>query len=218
MSYAEKHALIGLLSDWRPGLSIEIGAATGGSLQVISAFSQRVYSLDFDPTVPARLSQFPNVEFRIGDAKATLPVLLDELHKADRAVQVALIDGEHSANGVRNNIEAFFSHRPLSKLHILMHDACNPEVRGGILEAQWGSNPYVHFLELDFIQGWLLPDGPMAGQYWGGLALATLMPTAREGPLTIHQSQRSAFEKLTAVPAGPAAGPLKRAMKKLSGK
>ncbi len=215
MSYAEKHALISLLAEWRPTCSIEIGSATGGSLQVVSAYSEKVYSLDFDTTVPERLGEFKNVEFRIGDAKDTLPNLLDELHEAKTPIQFALLDGEHTAHGIRHNIESFFRHRPLVPLHLLMHDACNPEVRGGILAAYWSSNPHVHFVEMDFIQGWMLPTGPLAGQYWGGLAIATLLPEPRTTELVIHESQQAVFEKLT---APPPVSPLKRALAKLPGR
>ena len=54
MVNAEKIALLNLLSDIKPVISIEIGSKEGGSLQLISQLSQTVYSLDIDPSAPSR--------------------------------------------------------------------------------------------------------------------------------------------------------------------
>src|SRR5262245_65410851 len=78
----ERIVMIEILEHLRPRVAIEVGCAQGGSLQVISALAEKVYALDIDPTVPHRLAQFSNVEFRIGPSQETLPTLLAELHQA----------------------------------------------------------------------------------------------------------------------------------------
>src|SRR5437868_8530331 len=55
MSPSEQVALVFLLEYLRPKVAIEIGTRFGGSLQVLSHFSDRVYSLDIDAEVPSRL-------------------------------------------------------------------------------------------------------------------------------------------------------------------
>jgi protein-L-isoaspartate O-methyltransferase len=51
MSPSEQMAMIFLLEHLRPKVAIEIGTRFGGSLQVISRYCERVYSLDIDPEV-----------------------------------------------------------------------------------------------------------------------------------------------------------------------
>src|SRR5690242_21748356 len=64
MSPSERVALIFLLEHLRPNIAIEIGTKNGGSLQVLSKFCNRVYSIDIDPEVPKRLEgRFDNVEY-----------------------------------------------------------------------------------------------------------------------------------------------------------
>src|SRR5262245_5929119 len=55
MSPAEQTALIFLLSQLRPRIAIEIGTRFGGSLQVLSRYCDRVYSIDINPDVKIRL-------------------------------------------------------------------------------------------------------------------------------------------------------------------
>src|SRR5262245_44852936 len=62
MSLAERFVLIATLEHLKPRVAIEIGSAGGGSLQVLAANATQVYALDSDPTTPARLAQFTNVD------------------------------------------------------------------------------------------------------------------------------------------------------------
>lgn len=204
MTAAERFALIGLLDVVRPSCAIEIGSAQGGSLQVLSSVAAKVYSLDVDPTTPTRLGQFPNVEFRIGDSRVTLPRLLGELRAAGTAYPFVLIDGDHRADGVRQDIASVLSVPPLTRTYVLMHDGFNPDCRLGIRTAGWEACPFVHEVELDFVQGWYhMPnDGTqLAHQMWAGFALAVLEPHVRGHQLTIGQSQRFTFERMAEVSA-----------------
>ena len=98
MSPAEQIAMVYLLEHLRPKVAIEIGTRFGGSLQVLSRFCERVYSLDIDPEVPQRLQgRFSNVEFLIGPSDETLPRLLDRLQGEGAEVSFVLVDGDHSA-------------------------------------------------------------------------------------------------------------------------
>ena len=60
MSHAERHLLRGLMDRLRPRVAIEVGTFRGGSLSIISAYSQNVFALDIDPSIPERLKQFKN--------------------------------------------------------------------------------------------------------------------------------------------------------------
>ena len=133
MVNAEKIALLNLLSDIKPVISIEIGSKEGGSLQLISQLSKTVYSLDIDPSVKNLSEKFSNVNFIIGDSKVTLPLLLKDLHNKNEQPDFILIDGDHSAEGVKNDIENILKLKTTKPLVILMHDSFNPICRKGLL-------------------------------------------------------------------------------------
>src|SRR6476646_7078524 len=106
MSPSERVALIFLLEHLRPKVAIEIGTKNGGSLQVLSKFCNRVYAIDIDSEVPKRLEgRFDNVEYRIGPSDTILPTLLSQLQSEGAELSFALVDGDHSAEGVRKDID-----------------------------------------------------------------------------------------------------------------
>ena len=84
-------------------LSIEIGTQFGGSLQAIAKYSNHVYSIDIDASVPKLLDgHFPNVEYLTGDSDLLLPELVDTIqNNSDAPLSFVLIDGDHSADAVR---------------------------------------------------------------------------------------------------------------------
>src|SRR5262249_36559744 len=92
MSPSDKVALIFLLEHLRPKVAIEIGTRYGGSLQVLSQFCHRVYSIDVDPDIPRRLEgKFPNVEYLIGPSDQLLPSLIDRLAEEGAELSFALL-------------------------------------------------------------------------------------------------------------------------------
>jgi hypothetical protein len=198
MSNAERCALPTILQRLKPSLSLEIGTYQGGSLQVLAEHSKEVISLDIDPGVAENLrGRFENVEFRSGDSASLLPALVAELNAARRVVQFVLIDGDHSAAGVRRDIEAVLQLEVHERLVILMHDGFNPECRRGMREAGWHANPNVHYVELDFTVGNFhakAHDTAEAGSMWGGFACAVLEPHERTHELVIEERQRAVFE------------------------
>jgi hypothetical protein len=192
MTHGERLALIALLAQRRPEVSIEIGTSSGGSLQVLSAYSSKVYSLDLDRSTPQRLAAATrgNVEFITGNSSVTLPWLLADLRQRGQAFGFALVDGDHTAAGVQRDLKALIEHPPLDVAWIVMHDAANATVREGITRAGWKSHPHVQLVDLDLVQGWYHSDGEFAGQMWGGFALAIIAPQPRPGPLVIQKGQQ----------------------------
>ncbi len=181
-------------------MSLEIGTYQGGSLQVLSDHSESVISLDIDPLVAQNLEgRFPNVEFRSGDSRTVLPRLVEELNASRRAVQFVLIDGDHSADGVRRDIESVLKLSVRERLVILMHDGFNPECRRGMKEAKWHDDRHVHYVELDFTVGNFhakAHDTAEPGSMWGGFACAVLEPHERTHELVIQERQRAVFDSV----------------------
>ena len=195
MSVAERFALIGLLSQLKPETAIEIGTHQGGSLQVLDAYCERVHSIDIDPGVRTRLSsRFPRVRFHSGPSRTLIPEVLDGIAADGGRLGFVLVDGDHTAMGVRSDIEALLARRPIVPLHLLLHDSFNPDCRAGMIRADWTACPYVHSVELDFVPGMFheaAQGGAFAGSMWGGFALAVLRPEPRSGPLVLGRSQEA---------------------------
>jgi Methyltransferase domain len=193
MCAAERMAMICLLEHLRPKVAVEIGTRFGGSLQVLARFCERVYSLDIDPEVPRRLEgKYPNVEYLIGPSDQTLPLLINRLQSEHAEVSFALVDGDHTEEGVRKDIDNLLRFRPVVPLYIMMHDSFNPTCRRGIRAANWSECPYVHAVELDFVPGVYWPLPVWGSQLWNGLALGVLKPEPRQGRLEVTgQSERT---------------------------
>lgn len=189
MACSEKVALIFLLEHLHPKVAIEIGTRDGGSLQVLAQFCDRVYSIDTDPDVPRRLAgKFSNVEYLIGRSAPILPPLLDRLQRDGAELGFALVDGDHSADGVREDVDNLLRFRPIVPFYIVMHDSFNPQCRRGLRRANWSANPYVHAVELDFVAGIVHCAPAYRGELWGGLALGILLPFKRQGHFEITGS------------------------------
>jgi hypothetical protein len=197
MTPAEQMALVYLLERLRPRTAIEIGTRFGGSLQVLAKFCDKVYSLDVDPQVPERLAgAFRNVEFLIGRSTDTLPPLIRRLQDEKAELSFVLVDGDHSAEGVRRDIDNVLAYVPRTLMAIVMHDSFNPECRAGLRRANWAANRYVHLVELDFVCGMVNCAPTFEGQLWGGLALGLLTPDQRSQGLEVTARAELSFREL----------------------
>lgn len=211
MTRCEKFAFTRLLEQAAPDVAIEIGTYKGGSLQSVSKYAQKVYSLDINPECKDTLShQFNNVSFITDDSQISIPKVLEEIANEKRDLGFVLIDGDHSCDGARGDANAILKHKPTRDLYLVFHDSFNPDVREGILTANWQDCPYVHYVEIDFIPGVFHQkafDTAPAGSMYGGLAVVLLKPQHRDNELVIHQSQKGLFdavlEKSCYVPQAP---------------
>lgn len=195
MVNAEKIALLNLLNDIKPIISIEIGTREGGSLQLVSELSETVYSLDIDPSVKKLTQRFPNVNFIIGDSNQTLPALLNDLHSKNEQPDFILIDGDHSAEGVKRDIENILQLKITRPVTILMHDSFNPSCRKGMLEADYTTNAHIERVEIDFVQGIFSPSAATKGEMWGGFGLIHLNPATSNDNPVIEQTNAYSYHR-----------------------
>jgi glycosyltransferase involved in cell wall biosynthesis len=195
MNDSERLSLTAVLHRHKPRCSIEIGTYKGGSLSLISQYSEMVFSIDIDPSIPEKYGLFKNVSFFTGPSQIILPMLFIELDKQGVAVDFILIDGNHSADGVKGDLESVFAYKPKVPLFVMMHDGFNPECRRGMLEANWNSAKYLCWADLDFIPGRLVEHGGVGqGELWGGLGCACFGPVINRDIPSVIQSAKKMQE------------------------
>ncbi len=177
MSYGERAALEGVLAQLRPELAVEIGTAEGGSLTRIAAWSTEVHS--FDLVEPAAdVAALANVVRHTGDSHALLPQVLAELAEAGRNVDFVLVDGDHSAEGARKDVEDLLASEAIGQTLILLHDTLNDVVRRGLEAVDYTAHDKVAWVELDLVPGYLARREPYRLDLWGGLGLIVVDASA----------------------------------------
>jgi hypothetical protein len=194
MTRNERYCFVKLLEKIRPKVAIEIGSFDGGSLQVISKYAEKVYAIDIDTTLEERLKgKFNNVTFLMGDSKEIVPKLIKELQQKNESIEFALIDGDHSALGVKADIENMINYTPVNSLNIILHDSFNPECRNGMKAVNYNAYKHVHYVELDYITGVFEPNG-LKKEMWGGFGHIVLLNEERKGKVEITESQKKLYD------------------------
>ena len=154
MTRCEKYAFASILEAACPAVAIEIGTYKGGSLQLIAEHAEKVYSIDTSSEPQELLGDhFDNVEFITGDSKQMIPTVLKKITDAKEKLGFVLIDGDHSAQGVKSDIDAVLQYVPTSPVYIVFHDSFHPSSREGILSVEWEQCEHIHYVEVDFIPG-----------------------------------------------------------------
>jgi hypothetical protein len=171
MSYGERTAIEGMLAMVKPRLAIEIGRAEGGSLSRIAEHSDEVVSFDIVDAAPATLRDLPNVKMLTGDSHVLLPQELERMAGQGQNVDFVLVDGDHSAAGVRSDIQDLLNSDAIRSTVILAHDTLNEEVRQGLEEVDYEACEKVGWVDLDFIPGYVARLPARLGECWGGLGL-----------------------------------------------
>ncbi len=184
MHYGERFALEGILATLKPELAIEIGRAEGGSLRRIAAHSGQVHSFDLVAEGEDLRRDLDNVVFHTGDSAAQVPETLKELAAAGRHVDFALVDGDHSAEGVRRDALALLESDACRNTVIVFHDAANDDVRAGLESVRFEEHPKVGLSMLDFVPGFLVEKGVYAMHIWNGLGVVVLDDGRTEPPIT----------------------------------
>lgn len=170
MSFGERAAFEGILAQVRPRLAIEIGTAEGGNLRRMAVHCDQVHSIDVDHT-PVSDDFSRNVTLHTGDSAIVLPELLRTLSDSGSVVDLALVDGDHSYEGVKRDLENLLSSEAATRSVILVHDSMNAEVRAGVESVSLDDYPRVIYYELDFVPGYVYRKGTVRDTAWGGLAL-----------------------------------------------
>jgi methyltransferase family protein len=178
MSFGERAVIEGVLTQLRPRLALEIGTAEGGSLSRIAAYSEKVISFDLiEPQAGAKA--LPNVELRTGDSHDLLPRELKRIEEASETIDFVLVDGDHTADGARRDMEDLLASPAVSSTVILAHDTLNQDVRRGLEAVPYVETEKVAFVDLDFVGGYVPAQPPLKGECWGGLGVVIVDESRR---------------------------------------
>ena len=104
---------------------------------------------------------------------------------------------------VRQDVDILLQYKPRRPLWVLMHDSFNPACRRGIKGAAWRSSPHVHWVDFDFIPGFLNSVPGWEDQLWGGLAAALMLPEPRQGDIAWGELLGRQFDKLLPLATNP---------------
>lgn len=196
MSRAEKYCLIHLLENLKPEYSIEIGTYKGGSLQVLSKYSKNVYSIDIDSEPKQTLkNQFDNVIFKVGKSHNVIKSVVEEIESKNGKLNFILVDGDHSKNGVKKDLESILSHNYKYPLTIILHDSFNPQCRLGMKSIDYSKYNSIDHIDLDYIHGCFSPNKNYK-EMWGGFAIIKINPKIKKSNSRINQSQEMLFNSV----------------------
>jgi hypothetical protein len=189
MRPSERAALNGLLTALSPDVAIEIGTAGGGSLRAMAARANHVHAFDLAAPAPV-LQGLSNVTFHTGDSHVLLPAVLDGLARERARVEFALVDGDHTAAGVRQDIEDLLASPAVTRALILVHDTANEEVRRGTESVDYEAYANVTWVDLDWLPGYV---DSATGEAWAGLGLIVVEATS-------GSPERAAVRAIYAIP------------------
>lgn len=155
MAPSERLAIVGVLAAMRPRDTLELGCADAGLTAWLSAYSERVVTVDIDEKVLRVTQGLANVTALHTSTKEAAR----RFEAEGRRFDLTVIDADHSEAGVRRDLESTLRFSEV----ILLHDTYHPPCRKGILDVLAGRDVY-H--DLDLVPGGLQPDG-----LWGGLGV-----------------------------------------------
>ncbi|MFN8051416.1 MAG: hypothetical protein U0Q22_08275 [Acidimicrobiales bacterium] len=158
MRAGEKAVVLLLASVLRPTLAIDAGTYRGGSAAALSDWSDKVVTIDLDPSCARHVAHLTNVEFRCGRT----PQILDEVLREHDA-ELVVLDADHSERGITAEVAAVLR-RPGSKLRVIViHDTAMPTCRRGLDAVDWANDPTVRGVSLDFLPGEDSDEGLICG-------------------------------------------------------
>jgi hypothetical protein len=91
-----------------------------------------------------------------------------------RNVDFALVDGDHSSDGVRRDVEDLLASPAVADTIIAMHDTINETVREGLERVRFEGYPKVAYVDLDFVAGYMFREPSLRHELWGGLGLVVV--------------------------------------------
>jgi hypothetical protein len=110
----------------------------------------------------------------VGDSHELLPKVLADLAKDGRNVDFVIVDGDHSALGVRRDVEDLLDSPALGRTVIAIHDIANERVRAGLDAVRFAAWPKVAYVHLDWVPGQLFRQQGLENELWYGLGLVVV--------------------------------------------
>lgn len=177
MIYPERTLLFALVLGVRPQRVLEIGSFRGGSAKIIVAALNDIGAGKLVCVDPQPRLHPNNAKFIANRATVIAGPSPDACAEAERVAggkfQIALIDGDHSYDGVIRDIEGTLPTMDAGG-YMLFHDAFHPPVKEGIdLMIQ----KYPALFDVGMLAA-EKTDDPANNTCWGGIRVVRFMPKA----------------------------------------
>ena len=178
MSPADRVVIMGLLRLLDPENVLEIGCNEGGCTGWLCRHAAHVYAVDVVNKIGCLKAKYDNLQiFHMSSRQA-----FEIFRKNKTGFDLVIVDGDHSAAGAAFDLENAMA---LGKI-ILLHDVYNPDCRAGYEAALDKASRGDRYVNLNFTQGSVHPDG-----LWGGLGL--IISGVDPGPLAASANSYDYF-------------------------
>jgi hypothetical protein len=149
MNPGERAFFYYILQNFTIDTSIEIGRYKGGSTFPMADYSKKCISIDPIPLNSEKYTGIKNLTLIDDYSWNVLGKLLSE----NDNVNLILVDGDHETESVKKELDIIKHYIPKNYTIVLIHDTFYPQVREAMDSINWQEHPYIHFVDLDIIQG-----------------------------------------------------------------
>lgn len=205
MNPGERAFFYFILQNFKIDTSIEIGRYKGGSTIPMAQYSKHCISIDPFPIDNQIYTKYVNLTL-INDYSWNV---LGKLFEQHPNINLILVDGDHETDSVKKELDIILAYVPKTFTIVLLHDTFYPQVRDAMDSINWNDHKYVHFVDLDLIQGTRWELGCMCnenpdyndisgmgrnGIYHLGFGMFILFNELRTTELVYYKSHQKVFD------------------------
>ena len=121
--------------------------------------------------------------------------VIKEIESKNGKLNFILVDGDHSKNGVKKDLECILSHNFKRPLTVILHDSFNPQCRSGMKSVEYKKYNFIEHIDLDYIHGCFSPNKNYK-EMWGGFAIISINPKIKKSSSKINQSQEMLYNTI----------------------
>lgn len=171
LSFSEHFALASVLKELAPECSISIGKRE--CLDILSYYSDVVFSIESDKKTDIKYNNLKNVTYLSGSYSKVMSIIIDELNKADIAINFMFINIEKKTDteSIMEILSPLRYYNCKKPMFIVISNSCNELIREDLNSVKWQDFNNLEWINLEFINGVIKYEEEKIN-LCGGLALA----------------------------------------------